>query len=195
MFKRDNWCIALAKTFMFAFLCEMRSGDYIIIPSASFGNLGPLKVTGKLKNKTMDTLLLFSFAWVTCVLFPPISILSDFQSVFLHMWKKAFFIISWMKTCLSSLLWWYQTNETGTFSQGEDKKRTSAVFRSVNELVCPLPTGQSTGSYLITITNDNTLFSSPATLIVYDSRCFSCSASDSSCVQKVGSYWHIQKYQ
>ena len=85
----------------------------------------------------------------------------------------------------------FQTNETGTFSLGQDKKRTSAIFRSVNELVCPLPSGQSTGSYLITITNDNTLFSSAATLIVYDSRCFDCFASNSSCVQKV-SEGHIQ---
>ena len=33
-----------------------------MIPSASFGDLGPLNVTGKLRRKKMDPLLLFSFA-------------------------------------------------------------------------------------------------------------------------------------
>ena len=81
-----------------------------------------------------------------------------------------------------------QTNETGTYSLGTSEIRTTADFRSVNELACPLPSGQSTGSYWVSITNDNTLRSSVAMLIVYDSRCFDCSASTSLCVQKVSSY-------
>ncbi|KAK7469526.1 hypothetical protein BaRGS_00036472, partial [Batillaria attramentaria] len=84
----------------------------------------------------------------------------------------------------SNLACYYQqamTNETGTYAVGESPgTRRAATFRSVNALECNLPSG-GTGSYLVRITNDNSVFSEPpATLIVYDSRCYDCSASSTS---------------
>ena len=62
-----------------------------MIPSASFGDLGPLNVTGKLKNKKWT--LCFYFHLPETLVCYSVSILSDFQSIFLHVWKKAFVLI------------------------------------------------------------------------------------------------------
>ncbi|XP_025096096.1 uncharacterized protein LOC112565065 [Pomacea canaliculata] len=78
------------------------------------------------------------------------------------------------------------TNATGTYPISQTETRTASTFRSVNELKCPLPS-TSGGSYYVKITNDNVFYSSTATLIIYDSRCFNCTASTSACVRKTSS--------
>ena len=74
--------------------------------------------------------------------------------------------------------------------------RVPAVYISTGEVICPLPSSSDVTdnatwdsviamSYQLSLSNDNSQFGTPATVVIYDGTCVNCSVGVDLCTLKV----------